>query len=96
MQRNNHEDRVTFFLFTVCVADLNGKTVVVHANDTDIFVLLLRHLETIDCKVLYMQRGATESIIIPAAYQVLHKDLSSLLMSLHCIARLEILQEKAS
>ena len=68
MQRNNHEEGDTLYIPLLCVADVNGKTVVAHANEADIFVLLLRHLEKIDCKVLYMRRSATESISITAAY----------------------------
>ena len=51
MQRNNHEEGDTLLIHLLCVADVSGKTVLVHVNDTDIFVLLLRHLEKIDCKV---------------------------------------------
>ena len=82
---NNHEEGDTLIIHCLCAEDLKGKTVVVHANDTDIFVLLVRHLNEIDCNQLYMQLNATESVDITAVSQVLDVDLSSVLMSVHCI-----------
>ena len=94
---NNHEEGETLIIHCLCAEDLKGKTVVVHANDTDIFVLLVRHLNEIDCNQLYMQLNATESIDITAVSQVLDVDLSSALMSVLCITGCDTvgsLQEK--
>ena len=82
---NNHEEGDTLIIHCLCAEYLEGKTVVVHASDTDIFVLLVRHLNEIDCKQLYMQLNPTESIDITAVSQVLNIDVSNALMSIHCI-----------
>ena len=54
---NNHEEADTLMINVLYLLDPSNQTVIVHANNTDVFAILLCHYEKVQCSALLMKSG---------------------------------------
>ena len=83
--QNNYKEADTFLIHCVSIVELSTQVASVYAADTDLFALLLRHLDKIKCHTLYMQINTNEYIDMTYVAQLRDNKVCSALMSFHCL-----------
>ena len=83
--QNNHEGADTLLIHCISIVELSTQVVSVYAADTDIFALLLQHLDKMKCHRLYMQINTYGYIDMTSVAELLGNKVCSALMTLHCL-----------
>ena len=79
--QNNHEEADTLLIHCISIVELSTQVVSVYAADTDVFALLLRHLDKMKCHRLYMQINTNEYIDMTSVAELLGNKVCSTLIS---------------
>ena len=82
--KNNHEEADTLFIYLLYNARINESSVLVHATDPDVFVLLTAHRHRMKCKCIFF--GFEQVVVnIDAVHTFLGLEASICLLTAHIV-----------